>query len=219
MSEKNTSNQSSEQNSISRFSSIKATELLQDVVNKTTVDKVKIKDLIDAMDFAGFGLVMMIFSFAVLIPSPPPFPSIMSIPLVIFSAQMMVGFSVPHLPKMFAKTEVKRSTLMALAQKSAPYINKIERLLVPRLFFLFNPIAERIIGAMIFIFAMFILLPIPLSNFLPGLGILIISFGLLAKDGLVIILGIIIGMLGIAVSVAALILGIEIFSHIKNLIF
>jgi hypothetical protein len=56
----------------------------------------------------------------------------------------------------------------------------------------------------------------PLSNYIPGLGILIASFGMLSKDGLVVILGIIVGCLGIAISVAAIFLGIEFITNIKN---
>lgn len=215
MNEKENSNQ----NSISQFSSIKATELLQDVVNKTSEDKIKIKDLIDAMEFAGFGLVLMIFSFGIIVPLPPPFPSIISIPLVVFSSQMMIGNHAPRLPQFLSKTSVKRTTLMMLAQKSAPYINKVERLLLPRMFFMFNPIVERFVGMMILIFSLWVLLPIPLSNFIPGLGILIISFGLLSKDGLVVIAGMIVGVIGVAISITAVVLGVEIFIKLKNFIF
>jgi len=66
------------------------------------------------------------------------------------------------------------------------------------------------------IFSSFIVLPMPLSNFIPGLGILIISFGLLGKDGLVVICGIIVGLMGIAISTTAVVLGVEALYYIKN---
>ncbi|MDF0678138.1 MAG: exopolysaccharide biosynthesis protein [Nitrosomonas sp.] len=47
------------------------------------------------------------------------------------------------------------------------------------------------IGLFSFIFSISIALPVPLINFLPGLGILIMSLGLLSKDGLTIIAGMI----------------------------
>ena len=74
----------------------------------------------------------------------------------------------------------------------------------------FDPkVAKRIIGFFVLLFSSFVLLPIPLSNFVPGLGVLIISFGLLGKDGLVIILGIVVGGFGMALSLATLMLGAE----------
>ncbi len=193
------------------------TQVIEDVVNNSSSDRVPIRDLVDAMNSLGFGLAIMIFAFGIIIPLPPPFPSIISIPLVIFSLQMIFGYKAPKLPKRFSDLSVKRSVLAMLVQKSAPYIRKVEGILRPRLNFMFLPLAERIIGIFIFVFASFILLPMPLSNFIPGLGILIISFGLVGKDGLVVILGIIVGIIGISISLAAVLLGVEAFRYIKNL--
>lgn len=200
-----------------------ATQVLEDVVNSSSADRVLVKDLVDAMDSIGFGLAVMIFAFAIIIPMPPPLPSIISIPLVIFAAQMMVGYTSPKLPKRFANLSVKRSVLAMLIRKSSPYIRRVEKILKPRLSFMFYPGMERVVGVFIFIFSTFVLLPMPLSNFVPGLGVLIISFGLLGKDGAIVILGIITGITGITISVTAsvtaVMLGVEFFHYIKNLIF
>jgi hypothetical protein len=60
---------------------------------------------------------------------------------------------------------------------------------------------------------------LPLSNFIPGLGVLIISFGLLGKDGLVVILGIMVGITGIVVSITAVFLGVEAIYYLKDFLF
>ena len=185
------------------------TQVIEDVVNSSSSDRILVGDLIDAMTSLGFGLAIMIFAFGIIIPLPPPFPSIIAIPLVIFSLQMIAGFTSPKLPKKFSNLSVKRSVLAMLVQRSSPYIRKIERILRPRLSFITSHRGERFIGVFIFIFSSFVLLPMPLSNFIPGLGVLIISFGMLGKDGLVVILGIVVGLSGIAISVTAVLLGVE----------
>lgn len=194
------------------------TQVIEDVVNKSSADRIPVRDLVEAMDAIGFGLVMMIFAFGIVIPLPPPFPSIISIPLVIFSLQMAFGYSAPKLPKKFSDLSVKRSVLAMLVQKSSPYIRKVEKILRPRLSFMTHGIMERIIGVFTLIFSISIFLPIPLSNFIPGLGILIISFGLLGKDGLVVIIGLIVGSIGIAITTASVFLGVEAFHYLKDLI-
>ncbi len=194
-----------------------ATDAIEMAVNSSSSDRMAISDLIGAMNGAGFGLAIMIFAFGVAIPLPPPAPGIISIPLVIFSVQMMRGLASPKLPKRFANLTIKRSVLATLVRKAFPYINKVEKILRPRLLFMTSVAAERFIGFFIFLFATFILLPMPLSNFIPGVGILIISFGLVAKDGLAVILGIIIGTLGLAISITAVLLGVEALHYIANL--
>lgn len=198
---------------------INATKLIEDVVNRASSDRILIKDLVDAMDSVGFALVIMLFSLGILVPLPPPFPSIIAIPLLIFSAQMAIGYDSPKLPKRFSKLSVKRSVLATLTRKSSPYIRKIERILKPRLNFMTSFKAERVIGVFIFIFSAFVLMPVPFSNLVPGLGVLIISFGLLGKDGLVVMAGIIVGIIGALVSIAVVILGVEAIYYLKDLLF
>jgi hypothetical protein len=78
------------------------TQIIEDLVNKSQTDKVLIGDIVDSMEAIGFGLALMIFSMGIIIPLPPPFPSIISLPLVFFSAQMTIGNTSPKLPKWIA---------------------------------------------------------------------------------------------------------------------
>ena len=192
------------------------TEILEDIVKNTVADKISISDLILAMNSGGFGLIMTIFSLTIIIPLPPPFPSIISIPMVLFSFQMMIGFKAPQLPKRFSNLSVSRKVLAMMVEKSSPYIKRAESLVKPRLMILSSELAIKIIGFFCFIFSMSVLLPLPLSNFIPGMGVLIASFGLLSKDGLIIILGLIIGCIGIAITTIAVLLGIEVIYTIKD---
>lgn len=195
------------------------TQVIEDVVSRSSSDRIPIRDLVEAMETVGFGLAMMIFAFGVIIPMPPPVPGIISIPLVIFSLQMILGFDSPKLPKKFSNMSVKRSILATLVKKSAPYIRKVEGFLRPRWFFMTGKIAERIIGVFTLLFSGFVLMPLPLSNFIPGLGVLIISFGLLGKDGVVIIAGIFVGLVGVSISIAAVLLGVEALQYLKMFFF
>jgi len=195
------------------------TQIIEDLVNKSSADKVLVGDIVDSMEAIGFGLALLIFSLGIIIPLPPPFPSIISLPLVVFSAQMIIGMNAPKLPIWIAKKEIKRSVLAMMVQKSSPYIRKVERILKPRLTFMTSIIAERVVGFFLLGFSSFILVPLPLSNFIPGLGILITSFGLMGKDGLVIILGIVVGMMGVAISISTVFIGLEAFYMIKDFFF
>ncbi len=192
------------------------TQVIEDVVNKSSSDRISIRDLVEAMEAAGFGLTMMIFAFAVLIPLPPPIPSIISLPLLVFSAQMLLGYTAPRLPKKFTNITVKRSVIATVVQKSSPYIRKIERILRHRISFMFLPVSERIIGAFAFSFSAFIAIPLPFTNFVPGLGILIMSFGLLGKDGLLVIIGIMVGIIGVIIATMAIILGVGAVLFLKG---
>jgi len=194
------------------------TEILEDIVKNTIADKISVSDLIRAMHSGGFGLIMTIFSLPIIIPLPPPFPSILSTPMVLFSFQMMVGFKAPYLPKRFSNLSVSRKILAMMVEKSSPYIRKAESIVRPRLLILSSGLAIRIVGFFCFIFSASVLLPMPLSNFIPGMGVLIASFGLLGRDGILILVGLVIGCIGIAITTTATLLGVEVIYAIKDFI-
>lgn len=202
----NQNNQYNQDNQDSHGNS-KISLIMHNVVNKFSDDKIKLKDLIESIDAIGFGVIMMIFSIGIIIPTPPPFPSLISIPLVLFSFQMMIGYDSPILPKRFSNISVNRSVLAKMIKKSSPYLNKIHIISKPRFEFMFKDRSLKIIGFFIFIFSVLILVPAPFTNFIPGLGIFIISFGILERDGLVILIGILVGLIGASIALTAIFKG------------
>lgn len=81
---------------------------------------------------------------------------------------------------------------------------KIETRMQPRMTYISVHTWERIIGIFAFVFAVSIALPIPLTNFPPGWGILVMSLGLLSRDGITILIGMIIGTIGIGITMIIL---------------
>ena len=195
---------------------LSTTEILEDVIKKNSADKISVHNLVLAMNSGGFGLIMTIFSLPIIIPLPPPFPSLMSIPMVIFSFQMMIGYKSPHLPKKLSNFSVKRSVLATMIEKSSPYIIKAESLVRPRLPMFSSDWFVRIIGLFCFVFSMSVLLPLPLSNFIPGMGVLVTAFGLLGRDGLIILLGLLIGCIGLFITATTVFFGVEVIYLVKD---
>jgi hypothetical protein len=159
---------------------------------------------------------MTIASLPILIPFPPPFPTLISIPMMIFSFQLMLGYHSPKLPKRFSNLSISRNILATIIEKSSPYISKAESLVHPRLLFLSDEFFKRIIGFFGCIFTISVLIPLPLTNLIPGLGYLIAAFGLLGRDGLIILIGLILGCIGTALTAATLFLGVGFFNIAKD---
>lgn len=200
-------------------------EILQGVMNGQQSDLVTLQELKSSLHEKGFALLLVVFSFpmAIPLPYPPGFTTVLGIPLMLFSIQMMLAFDSPWLPKSLGAKTIKRTTLAMMIEKSAPYFQKIEVFTRPRLRFFSSVTGERIVGFMAFLCAISITLPIILGNAVPSLGILIMGFGLLNKDGVVIIGGIITSIIGLFIATAVVIFGIEaimlLFNNITNALF
>lgn len=186
-----------------------ASEVLEDAVNSQTADKVSLGELMSALHERGFGLLMLIVVLpnCVPIPIPPGGSTIFSIPLLFLAVQMLIGMESPWLPKWLSERKIERKTLAKAVSKASPKLKKIEKMLKPRLSFAKTAFGEKIVGLFWLIFAVSIAVPLPMTNFLPGIGILLMSLGLLSKDGFFIIGGIFVGLFGVFVTISVLLLG------------
>jgi hypothetical protein len=181
-------------------------ELLQLIVVQNTNETISVDQIKNSLHERGFGVLLAIAALPLClpIPVPPGYTTFFSIPLFIFSVQMMWGMKAPWIPKWLAKKQIQKANLEKLVEKATPWLRKIESYLHPRLTYISVHAWERIIGIFAFIFSVSIALPIPLTNFPPGWGILIMSLGLLSKDGLTIIIGMIVGTIGVGITLVIL---------------
>lgn len=183
-------------------------ETLALVVVNNKNHTMSVGDIKNSMHERGFGILLAIAALPLClpIPVPPGYTTFFSIPLFIFSVQMIFGMRSPWLPVWITEKQVKRATLEKLIAKANPWLRRIEKHLKPRLTYISVRAWERIIGIFSFVFALSISLPLPLTNFPPGWGILIMSLGLLSKDGLTILVGMIVGTIGVGITMVILFL-------------
>ncbi len=181
-------------------------ELLENMVVMYRSDTLSVGEIKNALHERGFGVLLAISALPMClpVPVPPGYTTLFSIPLFIFSIQMIMGMQVPWLPAWIEKKEIKRTSLEKLVIKASPWLKKIEKRLQPRLTYISIHTWERIIGIFAFVFSISIALPIPLTNFPPGWGILIMSLGLLSKDGVTILVGMVVGTIGIGITIIIL---------------
>ncbi len=183
-------------------------ELLENVVVVYRSDTITVGEIKNSLHERGFGVLLAIAALPLClpVPVPPGYTTLFSIPLFIFSIQMIIGMQAPWLPAWIEKKEIKRTSLEKMVIKANPWLKKIEKRLQPRLTYISVHTWERIIGIFAFVFAVSISLPIPLTNFPPGWGILIMSLGLLSKDGITILIGMIVGTIGVGITMIILVL-------------
>lgn len=183
-------------------------EFLAIVVIEHKKEEISIGEMKNALHERGFGILMAIAALPIClpVPVPPGYTTLFSIPLFIFSIQMILGMRAPWLPPWIEKKYIKRASLEKIVEKANPWLKKIEHRMQPRMTYISVHTWERIIGIFAFVFTVSIALPIPLTNFPPGWGILVMSLGLLNRDGLTILIGMIIGTIGIGITMIVLVM-------------
>ncbi len=162
--------------------------ILDEISADESRSRVSVADLLHVMSGRAIGALLLLFALPNILPAPPGTSSILGMPLVYLSAQMMLG-RLPWLPAFIANRSMSREDFAATISRATPLIARAEKLLKPRLSFIVRHGAERVIGAVCLILAIVLLLPIPLGNMLPALAIGLIALGVLERDGVWVLVG------------------------------
>lgn len=182
-------------------------KVLKKLGDKDPKESTTILEIIKDFHENGILLAMIFFAlpFSTPLPSPPGLTTIISIPLIIFSIQMIVGSKQILLPKRVNNYRIKNSVLKMISDKITPIIQFIEKYIKPRFRFAKSVYTEQFLGIICLLAALSIAIPLPLTNAMPSLGISVMALGLLNRDGLVIIGGIIITIIGLIIATSAVI--------------
>lgn len=191
-----------------------ASEILNDVVGNSTEDALSFGELKASLHERGFGILMILFAL-ILAVLPPGLAGIPAIPIFIFSIQMIARMDSPWLPKWLEKKKISRKNLALMVVKASPCLKKVEKFLRPRLTFASSPLGERIVGAFGVLFSLSILIPLPFTNFIPAVGVALMSLGLISKDGILVILGMIVGTIGVSITLVILFFGQQALSFLN----
>lgn len=203
-----------------------ASDILKEVadISNANSDKVTLFDIKAALQERGFGVLIIIFSLplSVPIPVPPGYTTILSVPLILFALQLLFGFDSPWMPNWLERRSFQRSTLALLVGKTSPALKKIEKFMKPRMSFIFYGPGEKILAFIMLLCALSIALPLPLTNFIPAIGTTLISLGLMSRDGLLSILGVLLSLCGILLTLVVIVKGPQLilgaFSFLKNFV-
>ncbi len=152
-------------------------------------ERIAIGDMVDAFGPRAFGALLFVFSIPNLLPLPPGSSTILSIPLLIIAPQLVIGVPNLWLPKAIDERSLRRADLKAAFDKILPRLRRVERLLQPRLGFMFGVLGDRLIGLVCTALVLVLILPIPFGNLLPAASIAALSLGMAQRDGALVALG------------------------------
>jgi len=129
----------------------------------------------------------------------PGVSTLLGLPLMLRSVQLSIGSRRPWLPRAVSARSLERRAFSRIVESIQPRLQRLERLLKPRLLFLTSTWAERGIGLCCLVAAALVFLPIPFGNLLPALALCAFGLALMERDGVLVLLGL--GTLGFSLVV------------------
>lgn len=158
--------------------------------DKNLPPRISYQYILDTLGLRAFGILVIFFSLPSLIPLAviPGFSFIFSLPIALFALEVFLGRKSLWLPKSLAEKTVSQTKISHMIEKAIPYLIKLERLAKPRGTFMTSLPFDRINALVILCLALFLMLPIPFSNFIFGSLLILFSLGIMEKDGLLLTL-------------------------------
>ena len=165
--------------------------------------------LAEIMELAGervFGFLFVILALPSALPIPAPGYSIpFGILLFSLAVQLIAGASIPWLPQKWLNRPISIDKVESLVKAGVPWLQKIELISRPRLTYICTSFPGKIIiGCAIALMAISMMIPIPGTNTLPAIGIFVTGFGLLDDDGAISLAGLVLCLIGGAISISIL---------------
>lgn len=187
---------------------IKLSAELTQLANDWPEPRLSVGQLITALGDRGLIGLMLILAVANMIPGPPGASAVLGMPMVYLSWQMMRR-EPPWLPKILANRSFDIAHFRAVVSRALPYLQKLERLLRPRLLAVSSPTAMAVMGFVCLYLAVILVMPIPFGNLLPAIAIAIIAIGALERDGVWMIAGAVFGIFAAFFLTSAVLLALR----------
>lgn len=145
-----------------------------------------IGDIVDQTGAAGFGFLTALMALISLL--IPGFSVVGGLALALGAVQMIAGMTRPWLPGMIRRHKISLRTLRIISGKLVRWTGWMERLVRPRFEFLTRGLLWRMCGVCILIQAVGLALPLPIpwTNSLFAIPIVLYAIGLLEADGLLV---------------------------------
>lgn len=182
---------------------------LEAMADEAPQDGFTLHYIFDRLDERAFGAALFLLALPCAIPFLYLVPQIVSLPMMALTLQMLAGRHEPWLPERFATRKIDKVGLTRMSRFGRKWFGWLERISKPSLTWLTGRKSERVIALFLTVFCASILVPLPSTNTVPGIGVAIVSFGLMSRDGRLVLLGLLIGSLWVSLLVTAAAFGFD----------
>lgn len=158
---------------------------IKSLLQRSTQQPLSLGDILAETSERGFSLVIALVVLPFLFPIPPGLTGVPGIACLILSIQMVMGRRSPWLPKKIATFKFPRPFALQLLQNLKRVTRILEKIVRPRL----SKLAEsryiwQLNGLCISWLAILLILPVPMTNPIPTVAILLLAVATLEADGL-----------------------------------
>jgi hypothetical protein len=186
-----------------------STELQRFFFDEHPPARVTLDDILTLAGERVFGFLFVLLALPSALPVPAPGYAVpFGVLLFLLAIQLIVGAKVPWFPERFRRHSIALPQVQGFLKAGLPWLRRIETFSRPRLTSVCTSLPGRItIGFAIALMAISMMIPIPLTNTLPAIGIFVVGFGLIDDDGAISLAGLVLCVMGAILTSSVLMFG------------
>jgi hypothetical protein len=140
----------------------------------------------------GFGMLLVLLALPTLVPVLPP-GSAATIGLIytFIGFQMLLGRKYPWLPQRIRNYRLSENAAQKLRERGVSFFKNLERFSRARWPFMETALMLRLVALTIILMGFILFTPLPFMNTIPALAVMLLGTGLLNRDGLLLLTGLV----------------------------
>jgi hypothetical protein len=158
-------------------------EVLTRALQSQHGEKITIGEFLDPLGERAFGFLLLILAIPNFIPVPIGVGGVMGVLVIYVGAQMLLGFEHPWLLRSLRQHGMSRKRVEKFVSRLAPLLRWLEHVCRPRLEALTRQPVHRVSGLLLVATGILLALPIPFTNYVFGVLLVLYAVALIERDG------------------------------------
>ncbi len=181
--------------------------VLEALLREAKDEHVTLEWLLDRLHERSFGIVMLLMGLVALLPGAS---AVMAVLLAVPAVQMMLRRDHPIFPGFIARRRISTARLAKLIARINKGLRRLERIIRPRWPTPFQA-TKQVVGFVVLLMGAALLVPVPFSQVVPALIIILLAFAYLEEDGVVLALAL------AAALVSLVVLGATVWATLRGI--
>lgn len=181
-------------------------------------DKLTFRRLIEAMGPGAHRLLILMLTLLNMIPGPPGFGGTIAWTTFAVALAMVLGRPI-RLPNVIGDRKLPVAPLLKASEQVVRVTGIIARFSRPRIRWLTGAAATIPYGVFTMVLSVAMTVPIPLINAVPNVGLCVLAFSMLNRDGVGAVIGVAICVLGLAIEVGLIVGAVHLGMHAVDRVF